>query len=123
MYARLRWVGVACFIVAIPIPGLVLVSIVDGRLPWTWIFPAIGCLGLSLGTFGTANDTALHALRSAGAAGLPADAAAELRHEEQVRPARLAQVHHSPKASFIIPLLAALLIAHVVRQLIHVWSG
>ncbi len=123
MFARLRWVGVACFIAAIPIPALVIVSIINGLVPWTWIFPAIGCLGLSLGAFGTANDTALHALRSVGREGLSAAAAAELTQEEKVRPARLSQVHHSPKASFAIPLLAMMLIAYVVRNLIQAWSA
>ncbi|MSQ03919.1 MAG: hypothetical protein EXR71_18865 [Myxococcales bacterium] len=123
MFARLRWFGVALFIVAVPIPGAVLVAIVQGSVPWTWIFPAMGCLGLSLGAFGTANDTALHALRTAGRGGLPESAARELEHEEAVRPARLAQVHHSPKASVIIPFVAAALMVYVVRHLIYAESG
>lgn len=123
LYGRLRWVGVGLFCCALPILPLVIAAaaVYDGR--WGWVFPAIGTLGLSLGAFGTANDTALWSLRQAARLGaLPAEAEAELRHELAVRPARLEALHDSPKASWLIPLLAASLIGWMGTRVWSVWA-
>ncbi len=124
LYGRLRWVGVALFCCALPIPPLVIAaaSLYEGR--WGWLFPAMGTLGLSLGAFGTANDTAIWSLREAAKLGpLPAKAEAELRHELAERPARLDAVHDSPKASWLIPLFAASLIGWMGLRVWGVWAA
>ncbi len=118
LFNRVRWVGIGLFVVALPVLPTTLFAATQGAVGWLFVLPAIGCLGLSLGAFGTANDTALHAARAAAQVGtLPADVAAELAHEERVRPARLLAIHHSPKASLLIPVIAAGLIAYMANQL------
>ncbi|GDX80099.1 hypothetical protein LBMAG42_19100 [Deltaproteobacteria bacterium] len=124
LYARLRWVGVGLFCCALPIPLLVVAAatMFDGR--WGWLFPAMGTLGLSLGAFGTANDTALWSLRQAARLGaLPTDAASELRHELSARPERLEALHDSPKASWLIPIFAASLIGWMGMRVWGAWAA
>ncbi len=117
-FAKLRWLGVVLFLGAIPILPLTLYGVVQGVVRPLHILPAIGCLGLSLGSFGTANDTSLHAARTAAAQGpLPPAVSAELAHEVKVRPARLEALHSSPKASFAVPLVALALIVYMGRLL------
>ena len=70
-FAKLRWLGVILFLVAIPILLLTLYGVVQGVVRPLHILPAIGCLGLSLGAFGTANDTSLHAAPRPPAASTP----------------------------------------------------
>lgn len=124
-YAALRWVGVVFFCCAVPIPVWALATAIlreDGR--WGWVLLSMGCLGLSLGSFGTANDSALYALREAGRLGaLPPGPAAELAHERAVRPARLAVVHDSPVASWLIPLFALAIIGWTTSRLWGAWAG
>ena len=112
--------GVGCFMLSLPALPVAVYAAAKGNLPAAGILPAIGCLGLSLGAFGTANDTALHAARSAAALGaLPAAAARELTHETTVRPARLLAVHSSPKAAFFILLAAMSLMGFTGRQILR----
>lgn len=124
-YARLRWVGIAFFCAAVPIPFWALATALlreEGR--WGWVLLSVGCLGLSLGSFGTANDSALSALREAARLGaLPPGPAAELAHERAVRPARLAAVHDSPWASWLIPLAALSIIGWTTSRLWGAWAG
>ena len=123
-FAWLRWVGVGLFVAALPLPPLAVYAALTGHLsPWG-ILPSIGCLGLSLGAFGTANDTSLHAARAAAAEGeVPAAVAAELAHERKVRPARLQALHASPKAAVVIPLVAIGLIVFVANRLAGALAG
>lgn len=124
LYARLRWVGVVLFCCALPIPPLVVAAAALAGGRWGWLFPAMGTLGLSLGAFGTANDTALWSLRQAARSGaLPPEAAAELRHEVAARPERLEALHDSPKASWLIPIFAATLIAWMGNRVWSVWAA
>ncbi len=121
-FGRLRWFGVALFCLAIPIPPTVLAAAILHDVRFTWLFPSIGCLGLSLGAFGAANDTALWSLREAAKLGpLPANALAELDHEREVRPARLMELHNSPKPSIVIPLIAVALISWVSVSMFEMW--
>lgn len=123
-YARLRWVGVGLFAVALPILPLVIYGVFLGEVRPISLLPAIGCLGLSLGAFGTANDTSLHAARTAAERGeLPPTVAAELAHEEAVRPQRLRELHSSPKAALVIPLVALALILYMGRHLAVALTG
>lgn len=121
-FSRLRWLGIALFCLALPIPPTVLATVLLHDARFTWLFPAIGCLGLSLGAFGAANDTALWSLREAAKLGpVPSGALAELDHEREVRPARLLALHDSPKASLVIPLLAGALIGWVSLSMVGMW--
>jgi hypothetical protein len=108
-HGRLRWVGIVLFCVAAGVLLLRLVLVAQGTLPPVrGLLPCVAGLGFSLGAFGTANDTALHAmtrLRDPGAFGH------ELAHERAVRPARLAAVHAAPRAALVLPVLASLLLA------------
>ena len=105
-YTRLRWVGVALFGAALLVTAAH-VGLVAGGMPWTRMIPCILALGLSLSSFGTADDTALHTLRQLATAGpVPAQYAAELEQEQRRRPERMAAVHASPRASWILPLVA-----------------
>jgi hypothetical protein len=124
LFARVRWVGVVLFGLALPVLPLVVWAAAQGQLRWILVLPSIGCLGLSLGAFGTANDTSLHAARAASALGpLPPEVASELAHEEAVRPARLRAIHASPKASFVIPVVALGLILWMARNLVVALAG
>jgi len=123
-FARLRWVGVVLFVLALPLLPLAIYGVVLGVVRPLSILPTIGCLGLSLGAVGTANDTSLHAARTAAERGeLPRAAASELAHEEAVRPQRLRDLHSSPKAAVVIPLVAAGLILYMGRLLAEKLAG
>lgn len=124
LFRRLRWLGVVLFLCAIPVPvGVILAAALhEGR--WAWLIPTIGCFGLSLGTFGTANDTAIFALRElAKREPLAPAAEAELRQEVAKRPERLLEVHSSPKAAFIFPLLAIALIGWMAMRIAGAWTA
>jgi hypothetical protein len=111
IYSRLRWLGIATFCLGL---GLLACSIaaVMGGAPLKLLPFSIATMGLSLGSFGAANDTAVHALREWGRqAPLSGAASAELRTEGERRAERLAKVHASPKAAFILPLVVVALIA------------
>ncbi len=124
-FAALRWVGVVLFVLAVPVPiAAVLTAALRDEGRWLWLLPSVGCLGLALGSFGTANDTALYALREAGRLGvLPPGPAGELAHEARVRPARLQAVHDSPIASVLIPLVALGLNGWVSLRLWGAWAS
>ena len=112
-YSRFRWIGVVLFAVAVPFPLVAVYTAAARGGHWGWILPSIGCMGLSLGAFGTSNDTAIHAARELAKRGAAHASAAELAHEERVRPKRLLAVHASPKAALIFPILAAALMAYM----------
>ena len=60
-----------------------------------------------LSAFGTNNDTAVHAMRElARLRALPTPFRAELARERERRPTGLADVHASPKAAFLLPVVA-----------------
>lgn len=113
-HSRLRWVGVALFsIAAVVFVGGVAALAMDHAtlriLPWCLL-----AVGLALGSFGTNDDTTLHALAELARLGpVPPRHKAEWDKERKVRGARLSTVHTHPRASLVFPLLAlaALLLA------------
>jgi hypothetical protein len=62
-HAALRWIGVALFIAALPGVAVLLLHVVTGKSPVGHVMNCVLALGLSLGAFGTNNDTAVHAMR------------------------------------------------------------
>ncbi|MBM4368210.1 MAG: hypothetical protein FJ102_18505 [Deltaproteobacteria bacterium] len=122
-FSSLRWVGIALFVVAIPLFALGLAALLAGRAGIGTALPGVAALGLSLGAFGTANDTALAAARNLARAGqAPAVAAAELDTEARKRAARLATLHASPKAAVIIPILVVALQAYLWPRVLGAWG-
>ncbi|MDP2308847.1 MAG: hypothetical protein Q8P18_22690 [Pseudomonadota bacterium] len=106
-HSRLRWVGVVLFFGAAIVLAGGVAALVTGQpgprlLPW-----CVLAVGLSLGSFGTNDDTTLHALAQLGREGtVPAHHKAEWEHERKVRGARLSTLHAHPKAAWILPLFA-----------------
>lgn len=123
IHSRWRWLGITMFCLATPLPILAITSILVKGASWKLIFLSIGTLGLSLGSFGAANDTAVHALRELGLMGAKVPDEAELSTESERRPQRLAKVHDSPKAAFIIPILVVALVAYQITTLLAVWGS
>jgi hypothetical protein len=106
LFSRLRWVGVLFFLCGAAVLAMSIWAVAQGA-PARQILLGVFSMGLSLGSFGAANDTAVHALREGAKAGaaLSGAEAAELRVESERRPARLGTLHASPKAAFILPLV------------------
>ena len=77
----------------------------------------------SVSAFGTNDDTALHAMvELARADRLPARHAPELTEERRRRPARLADVHAHPKASFLVPLFSLSAVAWTAFVVARAWG-
>lgn len=121
-YARLRWLGVGLFAVGAATFALALAGVVAG-LPARTLLVALFGTGLALGSFGAANDTALHAMLQLQRAGaLPARHAAELKHEGAVRGPRLRTLHPSPRAAAVLPVVSSLALAWALFRLLPAFS-
>lgn len=106
-HARLRWLGVGFFLVSVPLLAFSIYLFAGGLVPGRRVLVSVFCLGMSLGSFGTNNDTALWAMAELQRRGkLVEPFVAELRHEAAVRADRLREAHASQKAGFVLPLLA-----------------
>lgn len=124
VFRRLRWVGVVLFVIALPIPVLTLANAALHGGRWLWVLASVPCLGLSLTAFGTANDTAIHALRELARRGaVPPGGVEELKTERARRPARLEELHASPKASVILPFVAAAVVGWMHLNLWQAFSA
>ena len=116
--ARLRALGGLLFCLALGLFGVGIFAILSGSLPAGRIMPCILALGLSLASFGTADDSLLATLKGLRRAGaLPARWAQEWQAEVGRRPRRLKEIHASPRAVLLIPLLASLALVLVGRML------
>lgn len=122
-FRGLRWVGVALFGVGLAVLGWHLLLVATAGMPWWKAIPCLLGLGLSLGAFGAADDSAVHALAALDRAGALDDpaGAAELAGEKARRPARVDAAHDSPKAAMILPLVAAAILALLGVRAAH-WS-
>lgn len=123
-FSMLRWLGIGLFWVAL---GLLLVSLWAAFQGWLeprrLLFCLLG-LGLSLGAFGTASDTALHAMRELRIAGkLPSSFAAEWAIEVQKRADRIPNFQAHPRMAMGMPLLAASALGWSFWRLLQVWGG
>ena len=109
-YSRLRWVGMILFGLAAVVAGWHLALVVTAGMSGWKLLPCLLGLGLSLGAFGAADDTALFAMQQLQRAG-QLDDARELDAERARRPDRLGRVHDSPKAALVLPLVALSIVA------------
>lgn len=125
LHARARWIGVACFVVAgVELVGLV-VAAARGLSPWSRVPLGLFAAGISLGSFGANSDTALVlASRVVDAGGSVAEALrGELVHEARVRPGHVAGLHASPKAAWILPLVAVTMLTWTGWRLVGAFGA
>jgi hypothetical protein len=125
LHARVRWVGVACACLAFLELLLLVVAASRGLSPWSRVPLGLFTTGISLGAFGANNDTALVlAARVADAGGaLPPSLHEELAHEARARPSHVSGLHASPRASWVLPVLALALVAWLGWRLATAFAG
>lgn len=116
LHSKLRWLGIVLFTLAVPAAIVVITRVVLGLSPPGHLVVCLAGLLSSLSAFGTNNDTAVHAMRELDRLrALPDAFRAELRDEQARRPKVLAEVHASPKAALVVPIVSVL----VVTWLFH----
>lgn len=125
LHARARWIGVACFLVAVVELGALLFAAARGLSPWSRVPLGLFAAGISLGTFGANNDTALVlASRVEAGGGSVAEALrGELVHEGRVRPGHVVGLHASPKAAWILPIVAVTVLSWTGWRLACAFRG
>ena len=125
LHARARWIGVACFLVAVVELAALLIAAARGLSPWSRVPLGLFAAGISLGTFGANNDTALvYASREASAGReVPVGLGAELAHEGRVRPGHVVGLHASPKAAWILPIVAVTVLSWTGWRLACAFGG
>lgn len=117
LHSRLRWSGVALFLAALPGVGLLILHVIQGTSPPSHLLACMLALGVSLGAFGTNNDTAVHAMRELAEIGaLPGAFQDELAEERRLRRKELVDVHASVKAALVFPLLALSAVAWLYHR-------
>jgi hypothetical protein len=121
-HTRLRWVGIGLFWVSLLLFLAAAGTVATGHMPPMRMLVGVMCMGLSLGSFGTANDTALWALRELGD-GVPAEFQAEWQEELRLRRARLPSLHGSPKMAGLLPLLTLAAQGFAVHRLWEAWGN
>jgi hypothetical protein len=98
-------------------------AIAAGLMPFRTIFLCLFAMGLSLGSFGTNDDTALHALAELSRrGGVPTNHKAEWDRERAVRAARLATIHTHPKTAWILPPLAVMALLFAASRVGAAWG-
>jgi hypothetical protein len=123
LHARLRWLGIVLFGVALVGFALTVGAVVTGRAPGGRIVGALLGMGLSLASFGTNNDTALHAMAELARKDLlPSRFAAEWAHEVRVRPDKARHPHAMPRMALAFPLFATPLVLFVLWRALTAWG-
>lgn len=122
-YSRLRWIGGAYFCLAVPNLVAAIAAVATDRASGGLIAISLFATGLSLGSFGTNDDAALHAMSDlARRDALPANLAAEYAAERKKRPARIPTVHDHPTASIVVPAVASLALSLALYRVATAWS-
>jgi hypothetical protein len=122
-HTRLRWLGIALFGVATLVFLMNVAAWVTGHGAFKMVLLGLFALGMSLGAFGTNDDTALHALADlARDKRLPARHTPEWEGEHARRPIRTAGLHASPKAALLLPLVAILAIGFAGFRGLTAWG-
>lgn len=117
LHAKLRWVGIVLFTIAVPAAIVVIIRVMLGLSPPGHLVVCLAGLLSSLSAFGTNNDTAVHAMRELDRLrALPEAFRAELRDEQARRPKVLAEIHSSPKAALVVPLVAVLVVSWLYHR-------
>ena len=123
LYARLRWLGIVFFWLALPAFLGTLGAVLMGKLAGSRLLLAFGACALSLASFGTASDTALSLARDQTQSQPSPILQAELAHEKAVRGEHLRELQPSPKMALVFPLGALVAIAVVVTRLISLGAS
>lgn len=122
LHTRLRWIGVALFCVAAPVFAAAVVGWILGETPGKLIPWALFAMGLSLGSFGSNDDSAVYYLRElARADAVPERHRAEWDAERRARPARVTAVHAHPKAAWILPIAALVMVGIATWRVTGAW--
>lgn len=122
-YSRLRWIGVALFCVAAPNLLAAIGAFATDRAPGGIIAISLFACGLSLGSFGSNDDAALHAYADLDRReALDGAAKAELDAERKRRPGRVEGCHDHPKASVILPIVASLAVGLALFRVATAWG-
>lgn len=122
-HSQLRWLGVVFFcLAALQFLGMV-GAVVAGHATIGKAVLSIFGLGMSMGTFGTNDDSALYAMRELHRNGiLPERFRAEWQIEVERRPQRIPALHDAPKASIILPIVAILANGGISYMLLTAWG-
>ncbi len=112
----MRWLGPPLFLLGV-LEVLVALgqALQEGSIPTLLV--AVGATGLSLGTFGLHNDTALALAQQVPAGRLDPALQRELDAERAEHPAELVELTPSPRAAAVATLLALLLHGVVILRL------
>ena len=120
-HAGLRWIGAVAFVIA-TIGLLLSVGLwVTGAAPGGLVMLGVATTGLSLGTFGLHNDTALALMHRAGPQALDDDARAELAAEPD--PRALAALAPMPRLALGVTVIALGLHALLLTRLTAALGG
>ena len=106
-YARLRWIGIGLFWISLILFGALVLAVAAYGLPPYRLMLGFLCMGLSLGSFGTASDTALWAMRELRSRNqLPPEFRKEWQQEVSLRADRIRGLHAAPRMALLMPILA-----------------
>lgn len=108
-HARLRWVGIPMFWVGAAGLVLALLAWVSGRVGFGAVGLYMAATGLSLGSFGVNNDTALALAQRAPREELPAALREELATDLRAHPAQVSGLVPSPVVAQGVLLVALVL--------------
>ncbi len=118
-HAQLRWFGVALFIAAVLVLGGALAGVILGAGRVGDIFVAMFACGLSLGTFGSHNDTALSLLRdNRWQPDTPAHLVHEIDSAVLFERLQLSRLEPTPRTAWVLTVLAPLVLAWAVSRLV-----
>lgn len=120
-HAGLRWIGALAFMIAAVALALCVGLWVTGAATGGLVMLGVATTGLSLGTFGLHNDTALALMHRAGPQALSEDARAELAAEPD--PRALAALAPMPRMAFGVTVIALVLHAVLFTRLSAVLGG
>lgn len=122
-YAALRWIGVGLFCVAAPNLLAAIGAVATDKAGGGLIAISLFATGLSLGSFGSNDDAALHAFADLDRRdALDPKFKAELDAERRKRPGRIEACHDHPKASVIVPAVATLALSLAVWRVATAWG-
>ena len=119
LHARMRWLGMLLFLTGLLTLGGAVAQIffADGRI--SSIFISLFACGLSLGTFGSHNDTALAQLRdNRWHPGTPEGLAHEVNQEFLFNRIELSQLRATPKTSWVVTVGALAVLAWAISRLV-----
>lgn len=122
-HTRMRWLGAVSLTLAVPVVTAGLAALATGRIGGSVLPLCFVSIIASISAFGTNDDTALHAMAELDRGErLPPRHAAELAAESRKRPARIAEVHAHPKASYFLPLFSLSAVVWTAVVVARAWG-